>query len=102
MREIVSSEVADLVRGDRLVVVDCYAPWCALCRALKPMLEDFSRRFGDVTFVALNIDSCPEFTTEHGIRSIPTLLFYRSGEVVRTLTGVPSESVLREKIEECL
>ena len=100
MREVDASEVAGLVQKDRLTVVDCYAPWCGPCQVLRPKLESLSQKLVNVTFIALNIDGCPEFTTEHNVRSIPTLLFYKSGELVRTLMGIPSESFLREKIEE--
>lgn len=99
MREVSVGEVESLVQGDGLTIVDCYAPWCGPCQTLKPSLESLSQCYTDVTFLALNIDGAMEFTMEHGIRSIPTLLFYRSGRVVCTVTGVPSGSVLQEKIE---
>lgn len=100
MREVDVGEVESLIQGEGLTVVDCYAPWCGPCRVLKPKLESMSQRFSNVTFLALNVDNATEFTMQRGIRSIPTLLFYKSGSIVCTVTGVPSDAVLLEKIEE--
>ena len=99
MQEVTSSDIDQFVQGGSLTVVDCYAPWCAPCRVLKPKLESISKDFEDVLFLTLNIDEAPDFVKAHRIRSIPTLLFFKSGSVVHTMVGVPSEKLLEEKIE---
>lgn len=99
MKEVSSVEVDQLVQSDTLTIVDCYAPWCAPCRALKPKLEAISQDFSNVNFLALNIDVSPEFVKAHGIRSVPTLLFFKSGSVVHTMIGLPSEKLLEDKIK---
>lgn len=99
MQEVSSVEVDQFVQSDTLTIVDCYAPWCAPCHALKPKLEAISQDFSTVTFLALNIDASPEFVKAHGIRSVPTLLFFKSGSVVHTMVGVPSEKLLEDKIK---
>lgn len=99
MQEVTSSNIEQFIQHDTLTIVDCYATWCAPCRVLRPKLESVSRDFEDVLFLALDIDSSPDFVKAHGIRSIPTLLFFKSGSLVHTMVGVPSEKLLEEKIE---
>lgn len=102
MREVNAEEVKTLVAGDTLTIVDCWAPWCGPCRMLTPRLEALSAdpEFSNVNFVAVNVDENPDFATQHGIKSIPTLLFYKGGQVVNTSSGVPNERVLRSRISE--
>lgn len=102
MREVSTSEVNEIVASTGLTIVDCWAPWCGPCRMLTPRLEALSKdeEFLGVSFLALNVDHNEEFARQHGIRSIPTLLFYKEGKVIHTMTGVPNEKVLAAKITE--
>lgn len=102
MKEVNASEAATLAATQSLTVIDCYAPWCGPCKVLTPRLEALSAdpEFSGVNFVALNVDENSNFAVKHGIKSIPTLLFYKSGEVLHTSSGVPNERVLRSKISE--
>lgn len=102
MRNVNADDVKTLAAASNLTIVDCWAPWCGPCRMLTPRLEGLSRdeEFAGVNFVALNVDDNAEFARERGIRSIPTLLFYKGGEIVHTMTGVPNEKVLAAKITE--
>lgn len=102
MRDVSASDVKTLVASSNLTIVDCWAPWCGPCRMLTPRLEALSKdeEFASVSFLALNVDNNADFAQEHNIRSIPTLLFYKGGEVVHTMMGVPNEKTLAAKITE--
>lgn len=80
---------------DRVVVVDFWADWCTPCKALDPVLSELAAERSDVLLGKVNVDSEPELTQSHGIVSIPTLLFYKGGELVKKQVGaVPKKALL--------
>jgi thioredoxin 1 len=71
-----------------LVLVDCWAPWCAPCRRLSPVIEELAQEMeGQVAFAKLNTDENPATAMKNGIMSIPTMLVYKDGEKVDQLIG---------------
>lgn len=80
---------------DRAVVVDFWAPWCAPCHQLAPLLEGVASRYaGDVDLVKLNVDEAPAVARQHRVQSIPVVKAFRDGRVVAELTGVQPERTL--------
>jgi thioredoxin 1 len=70
------------------VLVDFWAEWCAPCRLLAPTFEKLAANYGnEISFVQVNVDELPEVASQYGIRSIPTLLLLREGEVIEELVG---------------
>lgn len=102
MRNVKGNEVltGGVANRDQLTIVDCYADWCAPCRQLKPVLEHAMEKYGDIEVVCLNIDDEAEFAAANGVRSIPTLLWYRNGQLIHRSVGMMKPSTLNEKIEE--
>jgi len=87
------------VRTYPLVVVDCWAAWCAPCRAIAPMVEELAREYsGKVVFGKLNVDENPETQQRFGIMAIPTLLVIRDGEGGDRRVGALAKSQLEAKI----
>jgi thioredoxin 2 len=80
------------------VLVDCWAPWCAPCRAVAPVLEDLAAQLaGRVKFTKLNTDENPDVATRYSISSIPTMLLVRNGEVLGRIVGAqPGHAILGE------
>ena len=87
------------VKNYPLVVVDCWAPWCAPCRAIAPVVEQLAKDYsGRVVFGKLNVDENPETQHRFGIMAIPTLLVMKKGEEVDRIVGALPKSQLESKI----
>jgi thioredoxin 1 len=87
------------VKNYPLVVVDCWAAWCAPCRAIAPVIEQLARAFsGKVVFGKLNVDENPETQQRFGIQAIPTLLVMKKGQEVDRIVGAVPKSQLESKI----
>jgi len=80
-----------------LLVVDCWAAWCAPCRAIAPVVDELAREYsGKVVFGKLNVDENPRIASQFGVRSIPTLLAFKDGKQVGTKVGAgPKSELLR-------
>lgn len=89
------------VDTQRLVLVDLWAPWCAPCRRVAPILETLSNEFATtLKVVKVNVDESPRIAQRYQARSIPMLLFMRGGELIDTVVGAQPEHVLRARIEQ--
>jgi thioredoxin 1 len=82
-----------------LVVVDCWAAWCAPCRAIAPVVEQLAKAYsGKIIFGKLNVDENPETTERFGIMAIPTLLVMKQGKEVDRIVGALPKNQLESKI----
>ncbi len=91
----------EVVQSATPVVVDFWAPWCAPCRMIAPTIESLSKELdGKVRFVKINVDENPLQASKFGVQGIPTLLFFRNGELIDTAVGAYPEPMLREKLED--
>jgi thioredoxin 1 len=82
------------------VVVDFYADWCGPCRLLAPVLEQYAATFdGVVKFAKVDVDVEPDLTSHFDVSSVPTLLFFRDGQLADRLAGIPTAVVMRAKLD---
>lgn len=95
MRIVSNEEFVSEIKSDELTVVDFYASWCGPCKAMEPHLEKIA---SDTRVIKIDIDSEPEIATQYGIRSVPTLIAFRSGEVVDVKPGAQAEGQLKNWI----
>ena len=83
------------------VLVDFWAPWCGPCRALGPVIDELAKEYeGKVSIVKMNVDENPSTPGKFGIRAIPTMILFKSGQVVEQITGAVSKSSLKNILEQ--
>jgi len=101
MIEIKDNNIEGIIADERLVMIDFWAGWCGPCKQMAPSIELASEELAERLLVAkANVDENPELSAKYNIRSIPTLLFFKRGQVVDRQVGAVSKRKLWEKIEE--
>ena len=87
---------SEVLKSDKPVLVDFWATWCGPCRMLLPIIEEIASEEHDFKVGKINADEQPELVNQFKIRTIPTLMVFKNGEVVNKHTGViPKEEVIR-------
>lgn len=98
--EIKETELQNILKENKKVLVDCYAPWCGPCRMLGPVIEELESEVTTCKFVKINVDDAEELPKQYGIMSIPTLLFFEDGELKGTNVGLISKDEIKQLIGE--
>lgn len=99
-RLINSSEFSGLLQEDKLLVVDFFATWCGPCKKLSPTLDEVSEEFGEqVNIVKIDVDESEDLAMDYGIRSVPTVLFFKNGQQVDKFVGALPKSEIVAKIQ---
>lgn len=99
--EVTDVNFEEIVQNtDKPVMIDFWAEWCGPCKMLTPIVEELSRDYeGKAVIAKMNVDDNPNVPMKFGIRSIPTLLFFKNGELVDKQVGYVPKNILAQKID---
>lgn len=91
---------AEVLNSETPVLVDFWAVWCGPCRMIAPVVEELANEYdGKLKVGKVDVDSNPKVSMEYGIRSIPTLLIFKGGEVVDTIVGAVPKTHLVKQVQ---
>ena len=101
--EVTDVTFKETIQNHSLVVVDCWAPWCAPCHIVAPIIEEMARDYaGKILFGKLNVDENRKVAMQHQIMGIPTLLVFKNGQLVDRIVGAMPRQMLEPKITHYL
>ena len=100
--ELNASNFNDTIK-EGVTVVDFWAPWCGPCRMIAPVIEELANDYeGRAKICKVNTDEEQDIAIQYGIRSIPTLLFFKDGQLVDQMIGAAGKQVIAEKLDALL
>ncbi len=92
-----------VLNSEKPVVVDFWAEWCGPCRFIGPIIDDIAKEYeGQVIVAKCNVDNSPEITKKYNIRSIPTVLYFKNGEIIDKHVGTANKSLFTDKLKKLL
>ncbi len=93
----------EVIKSELPVLLDLWAPWCGPCRMVAPVIDGLAGKYDSrVKFCRLNVDENPQTAAKYRIMSIPTLMFFKNGQVADTVIGAVPERILQPKIDALL
>ena len=104
MEKIVTdANFSEIINNDQPVLIDFWATWCGPCRALAPVIDELAKEYeGKAVIAKCNVDDCDDVPANLGIRSIPTLLFFKNGQLVDRVVGAAPKADIAAKLNALL
>jgi thioredoxin 1 len=98
--EITDANFDEIIKSDKPLLVDFWAEWCGPCKMIGPIVEEIAGEYeGQAVIGKVDVDSNPAVAAKFGIRSIPTLLFFKDGQIVDKQVGAVPKAVLAQKLD---
>ena len=88
----------EIMDSEKTVLLDFWAPWCAPCRMVVPVIEEIAGERPDIKVGKINVDEQPELASKFGIMSIPTLVFMKNGKIVQQVSGMRPKNAILEML----
>lgn len=93
----------EVLDSNKVALVDFWAEWCGPCRMIGPVVEELASEYADKALIAkCNVDDYGDVASQFGIRSIPTILFFKNGELADRVVGAVPKAVLKQKLDSLL
>ncbi len=93
----------EVLESSQPVIVDFWAPWCAPCRIVSPIIDELAAEYqGKVKVGKMNVDENSKTASSYGVMSIPSIVFFKNGQPVKTMVGAQSKENYKQAIEEML
>lgn len=93
----------EVIKSDIPILVDFWAEWCMPCKMVTPILKEIAEEMeGKIKIAKLNVDNSPQSAGQYGIRSIPSLLIFKSGSVVEQIIGALPKKTIQQKIDNVI
>ena len=89
----------EIMDSEKTVLLDFWAPWCAPCRMVVPIIEEIASECPDIKVGKINVDEQPELASKFGIMSIPTLVVMKNGKIVQQVSGVRPKNAILEMLQ---
>ena len=100
---ITDANFEELLSSGQLLVVDFWAQWCGPCKAISPIIEELANEYeGKANIGKVDVDENDDITARYGIRNIPTILFFKNGELVDKQVGAANKAAIAAKIDALL
>lgn len=100
---VTNTNFKDILADEKPVLVDFWATWCGPCRMLSPIVDELASEYeGRAVVAKCNVDDAEEVATEMGIRNIPTILFFKNGELAGRLVGLQSKEAIASKLDSLI
>jgi thioredoxin 1 len=96
--EITDGNIGEILENNKITVIDFWAEWCGPCQILGPIIDELSNENIDIAIGKVNVDNNSVVASEYSIKSIPTLLFFKNGQIVDKVIGMVSKIQLQAKI----
>ena len=103
MTKAITDTEFDQLTAEGVSITDFWVPWCGPCRMIAPIIEELATEYdGKINVGKCDVEECDDIAAEFGIRNIPTILFFKGGEVVDKMVGAASKSKIEDKFKALL